>query len=450
MKKTILLALLAGSMLASCATAAKVDVNNAKADPLAGIIEDTDAHEELFENLTAFGPKRASGSGIVDASEFPIGIQHFEETVAGVDYVSIRFVAAIDTDSNYATTKAYWHRHIYNASGTEVKTVDGEAHDITTHEVTKGYTQLNSAGGNLALPGGFDHFVVYTIRNIPVSGVSSAADYYILASLELDYDGDGTADDETKVLATTADQKTRFTFAADLLDSATCFGVKKTAGGFTTVAANSENYPNATSGNFAQFTGLVLNDAEGFLVARYTGTSFHVYGQQSINWSGGNALFAADGTSNFTSPIYDRTTVKYSISANEGTVGRAYIEVSSIRTTLYLTWTSSYNWWNGSGDWSALYTSINKVDTWYPSTSVIKVEENTTHYVFANVDICPTMFIFCRMGKVDSSSLDWSNVNNQTYDCSIMSNVGSDLFTINNQPEAYGKLSGAWGTYPAS
>ena len=167
--------------------------------------EDTLAHDEVFKSadggLKKALPFRANGA---NSSEPRIAIQTMNESEG---YVSIRYVADVKIkDGDLANTSAVWTRTMYEADG---DVVTGKEED--DFESTKAYTLVNDGGYALSIEDfpGYTHFVVYTMRNIPLA---TASDYLLNVSLSLDNSVDDTYDVETNIYATSVNLNKRFSF----------------------------------------------------------------------------------------------------------------------------------------------------------------------------------------------------------------------------------------------
>ena len=409
MKKFVLFALLAGSMLASCASQAKVAVNQEK-DLLAGITEDTFAHEDLFSTVAFNGPKKVDG--MLDGTPI-IGIQHKLYTNAlDQDVMAIRFVAAINAP-DLAGTTATWTRHIYDGSGNETKD------ETTSFTVTKAYTTLNAGEGaalNIASFAGYTNFVVYTIGNIPTSGVNN---YYITASLALG----GAASGESKVLATTIDQSTQFTFANT---DTGYFGVKMSAetGAFTSfdcaAAPGDGNLAKIEAGSFAK--------DDSFLIVN-RGASFKVYGYSALVSGAGNACFGQRGSSQLMSA---KVVSDYHFYLTNSFGIWPSAQSASITMTLYL---EPGGYWNYDGARFAVYTSA---EEWYSMSEI-----GSSGIFSATVTFNPkSWLIFARMNGAALENT-WSNKWAQIQNNSDFACRNKFIITRNNGDYS----EGYWATY---
>lgn len=416
MKKLVLLALLAGSMLASCATAAKVDANHAKADGLAGVFEDTDAHDEIFADAWLdFGPKKTDPDPeAVDPIEddIPIGVQYREYEKDEVNYRAIRFIAAVGESDTAVWERAVWYNDV---EGTENDFKAAMAY--ASKPSSASYERLRNGAShlytieqfNLARSTSYHHFVVYTLGDIPMTEALNG--YNVTVSLTLN------GSSHSKIVATTIDQTTQFAYAYTD-KTAGFFGVKKTASGFEKVAGADKT----DAGHVWRFVDEIGNVGDNLLIVNSASDYFRTYGigdfdsrQEYYNQVGSSKFFAA----------------KY---ANTGTLylntsGHIYPAISSITTTLYVNTSTT---WRSDKAWFALRALNNESsDVW---GALAKVGE--TNYYGAEVTFDPfKVLIFVRMRPSDAagyssvnSGLNWDNKWTQTGDLTF--HVGYNCFQI--------------------
>ena len=183
MKKKILLAVLPALLvLSACQAGPKAKDNNL-------FLEDTLAHDEIFGNVAlearSLQPRRLGEDPVEhpDADNFAIGVQ---SQVENTGYISFRFVAAVRfASSELDPTQAVWSRKVSYTNG-NAKKVFG------TFPSTTAYTKISNGGSaytiddynsahELTGDNQFTHFVVYTLRNVPVD----SNDYYVSTYLTL-------------------------------------------------------------------------------------------------------------------------------------------------------------------------------------------------------------------------------------------------------------------------
>lgn len=426
MKKLVLLSLLAGSMLASCATEAKVAVKPAT-DPLAGVFEDTDAHDELFADAGALfgGPKR-DFTPIGDPIK--IGIQSKIHNDGVKDLIDIRFVAAIDVgESTIGAATAKWHRNIYEAGGTETKKTK------TEYEVEKSYTSVTNGSGSVLnisdVGADYDAFVVFTVGNIPLE---SASQYFINAYLEFDADGaeEGVAI-YSKVLATTVNQLTQFTFSKDQTGY---FGIKKTSSGFTTIVdEKGDNHAVANLGAFGS--------DERFLFVEVSSHFFQTYGRMQLDR--GTQYYYQPGDSRWLAPDarITVTSSKFYLNSSNRVYSDTIASPTILTETFYIA--DSIGWFDNA-----------KIAVYYHDGSSFKFSgvmtavEGHPEYRSITIDFkLSEILIFCRINKDADigwgSGVCWNQTGDLSYDCT------GTLITINgwtNGPD--GKSGASWGVYP--
>lgn len=421
MKKLVLLALLAGSMLASCAAEAKVAVKPA-ADPLAGFFEDTDAHEEIFGKQTlpfVNLPKSAPIDAVGGSAAIKLGVQ--KATLAGGEHAgkAVRFIAAVNF-TNVSTDTAVWTRTIWhdlNSGDDSGKVFKAEAEK----ESTKAYLSLNNGGVEYTISdfnaspaaGGntYTHFVVYTIGGI--SG-DSFDKYVINAYLTINDDDEHASD----VLSTTVDLSTSFTFPKAKLETS-YFGVKKTKSGF----ACFDREETAGSGNFARFEEISMAEGDSFVLVNSAADYFGVYGYDKVSLGDGTRHFERDGSSNFASSKfatkydlflssgYDTTHYIY---ADLGTLviesGKVYFEAGA--------WPDGWggSWRGGALTYAYFFKDAVAVGAAFPGTEMATWSDKLNVYVI-DIPATATGVIFSRVNP-ENKGQAW----NQTVDITLSSN----------------------------
>lgn len=268
MKKRFLIAIIPALLaLSACQGGAqeKVDKNL--------FLEDTLAHEEIFGdiNFSDIMPKasKLGQPGIRKLGDDPVTHPDLDPAI-GVQSkvedgkVSFRFVAAVAfPDGKLAPTNAQWTRTVSKVDGSDYPKDTGNV------ECTTAYTSLSSDGDpytidqfNLAQEPDteYTHFVVYTLRNIPVSSYSG---YYVCAYLTLS--GEGGLNQKSKALAISVDETKKYAFDADQ-------GKYFMMGSLGEIEANSYG-----GGNIASFTGLNFAANDAFLIWGFDNTKLKVF-----------------------------------------------------------------------------------------------------------------------------------------------------------------------------
>ena len=275
MKKRLLLAFLPALLvLSACQGGEQKNQNNNL------FLEDTLAHEEIFGDVN-FGVERQNfgnkGIGLRKLADDPvdhpgddpaIGVQSVSESAG---YVSFRFVAAVAfTNENIGPTEARWTRTVSKS--------DASAYpkDTGTFESAKAYTKLSNGGGsytikqfNDANSTSYTHFVVYTLRNVPVD----ANDYYVSAYLSLS--GEGGVSLTSKAIAINAAETHKFSYVAT--DGA--YFASGTINGSSQIV-------NATTvregGNKCSFENLNLLAGDSFVIKEFYNTKLEIHGSSAF------------------------------------------------------------------------------------------------------------------------------------------------------------------------
>ena len=276
MKKGLLAILPLALVLTACAGVGPKDNKNNL------FLEDTLAHEEVFENVGLL-PRRNLDP--VYSSDIAIGVQY---SAVSAGKVSMRFVAAIKVDGStpeekqaaLAHTTAVWTRSVYDEDGTKILT-EREA----TVDATMAYDVINDGGAatNISSFPGFSFFVAYTMRNIPVADTS-----YLNVSLSVRDSENAAFNKDSKVVAASVDGSQKFSFDAASHDFFVC-------GNFDDVAQDVDTKGDNPENNFASFTfDVEANDA--FLIVNKTASKFVVYDASHLRGdTSGFAFSNADG-----------------------------------------------------------------------------------------------------------------------------------------------------------
>ena len=204
-RKVILLAIPALMALSACQAGPQLKSNKNL------FIEDTLAHEEVFDNVD-FKDMNIRKLDIVADNSPVIGIQ-YSTPVDGK--LNIRYVAAIKVESEEALahTTATWTRIMYDGNG---DVVSGKESDEIV--ATKAYDKINGGGDTLDIKtfqgGEYSYFVVYTMMKIPVS----ANAYRLNAYLTIDDEENDSFDAVSKEVSTTVDGSSKLSFNANHTD----------------------------------------------------------------------------------------------------------------------------------------------------------------------------------------------------------------------------------------
>ena len=418
MKKVFLLALLPAVLaLSSCQAVQKTKTNVS----LDSIVEDTEAHEEIFRKVdfekTDLGVRKLS---TIEESAPAIGIQSKIDTVEAVDYISIRFVAAVDFGSSLEPATAKWYRTMF---GTDGHVLGGRIE--TEKACSKAYTslydesedddELTIAEYNSRHSTTYTHFVVYTMTGIPKVANASC---YLTAYLSVDLDGEGPGEAVTsKVVATTVDQKTQFSFNKN---DTGCFGVKLTGGGCETF-----NKAGSTKEGFwATFANVNMDGGDAFLLANRgidlgnrNNDFFAVYGYERLRAYDGAYEGHSNGFYNFT----QLGTSQFSVCPEDMQKYYFYVEndTNRIMPKYSVTKTVTLN----PGVWAAdnpnyeLYVSDYDgfgTNHWYDLSG----SGSAYSISLSNIPDCAVL-IFCRMNP-SGTAHSWDGKWDQTVDLSIL------------------------------
>lgn len=440
MKKVFLLALLPAVLaLSSCQVAPKAKANEA----LDSIVEDTEAHEEIFGKVglgeTNLGVRKLSN---VEKSAPAIGIQSKIDTVEATDYISIRFVAAVDFGSSLEPATAKWYRTMF---GTDGHILGGRIE--TEKACTKAYTSLydeDEADDELTIEEfnsrnipttTYTHFVVYTMTGIPKA---TYANCYLTAYLAIDLDGDGAGEAvKSKVVATTVDQKTQFSFSTT---DTGCFGVKLTGEGFETF-----NKAGSTKEGFwATFANIDMDGGDAFLLANRgidlgnrSNDFFAVYGYERLragdpSYAGhddGFYEFTQLGSSQFATCPYDMSKYYFYV---ENDTNRIIPKYSVTKTV-----TLNPGVWAADNPNYELYVSDYDgfgTNHWYSLTG----GGSAYSISLSNIPDCAVL-IFCRMNP-SGTAHSWDGKWDQTADLSIL---GGDTYSISGWGSGH-IATGSW------
>lgn len=286
MKKALLAVIPALLVLSACQAGPKANDNKT-------FLEDTLAHEELFGQATLVQPNvRKVGSDPIehpDVSDPSIGVQSKVED----GKVSFRFVAAVTfTENNITPTVAKWYRTVSAPDGSVYSTYDGEYACTTAYKkLSNGGSaydiqDFNEAHGNST----YTHFVVYTIRNIPVS---TYGNYYVAAYLNLS--GEGGVNQTTKVVATTVNEANQWAFDGE---QGEFFITGNIGGSQKLIEASAKRVHN----NHAEFEYIDFAAGDTFVINEFYKTDFMVHNAVEVLQYTGNtkitSCFENDGFGN--------------------------------------------------------------------------------------------------------------------------------------------------------
>lgn len=456
MKRKCLLALLPALLaLASCGNVSKVEPK----PELNNIVEDTLAHDEIFGKSKIagnLGVRKAYDADVdvpedyVSALEPTIGIQ--TKTTGGK--ISIRFVAAIKiVDFNkdgvidsldLADTNVFWIRSIYEDDG-DVTVVSARKQSTTVYTALAAPSDVEDDGiddniltideFNNEVPGrDYTHFAVYTLLDLPLS----LGDYYINVAVGRTNITGGFYPSISKVLATTIDQKTQFTFSGT---------------GYVCVTKTESDFdkfdPDANpDGNHARFLNIPIPKDGSFLIVNKEedvdhpeNDRFEVYGYDKVHLGdSGDNTFSQLGSSQFAKAKYDL--MEYHIFLSAG-VGTDYYIYTNCVKRYYLVPTSTWTdpeYENDTNYRFAVYYRVNGATSWY---SMLYEEgvyyADLTFPAPGNMDL----LIFCKMWG-DNPTNGWEQRRNQTGDLTWQPE--NNQYTIASK-DSSGNEDANWSVY---
>ena len=385
-------------------------------------LEDTLAHDEIF-NIRESGnrelmPRRADPVVHPD-SDASIGVQSFEEG----GNVHFRFVAAVTfTEENIAPTVAEWRR--------TVSSPDGTSYPKDTDDIpcTTAYKKISNGGSAYSIDDfnedngtSYTHFVVYTLRNIPLATYGS---YYVSAYLHLS--GTGGVNQITKAIAIRVDQEEKYTYVNDV-------GKYFLTGSFTsTPIMPTAVRPGGENTNIAEFdTGYDLDVNDTAVINEFYDTKLFVHGYSQRTGSETPYYFS---NNNDQLKAKYKGNYKFFLTGSNGVASWG----QNVVKPLYV-YTKDFSWWGAEGRFTGIWAFNNttSVSDWF------EVEESG-NYLVTKVNIDPTIYAGIDVVEMKSSatyadkSTWWSNKNNQTSDTGIPHNNLNDCAYIKD---------GGYGTF---
>ena len=449
MKKSLLFLLPTLMALIACGTSApKIEAK--ENDPFEGVVEDTLAHEEIFGN-SEVGlklEKEKKAPVFLSSVEPVIGVQtQIDKNDASK--MHMRFVAAVKIDGELASATAVWTRAIfYDSTGGGNASKAHKDYKAATPKISnKAYTTLNNGGTEYNISTfdsshgslGYNYFVVYTVLNIPIAN----ANYYITSYVSVT-DSEGTVN--SKVLATSVDQKTQFSYNLDKNNTG-YFGVKRVISGGTTTFSTFDRDSNALNGNKARFVNISLNEGESFVLVNSAADYFDVYGYDMTH-----AADNTDATFNYDDvdenlrskfAVAKSTASHYLYLSNGGQTQNYIYRTDATKTkTFYLK--PGSNWYQKDGSNRdprfALYDAAS-YSKWYDMPYMVenngKCICDVTYDNISNLNL-----IFCRMNSGTSDNNFNEGVRyNQTNN---LSSTDGNCYTVADGAWSYG--DGEWST----
>lgn len=390
-KKLLLIAIPALMVMSSCTfmeSATKVDLFK----------EDTVANEKVFGELQPMNlgvPDADPGADPSWTKAPKVGVQFKSYTESEVDYLAVRFVAAIeDTDGMTAT----WSRAVSEKDSNQIKAM---AHDKVS---TVRYDSLNNGGTPKAATSegsGYEKYVVYSIYNIPATQDES----YIAAYLTLSKDGE--TDVVSKVVAAQLDGSNYFSFGMDQLVKDGYFMYNSRFGILEQDIADTD--PEDDGKNNAQFANITIQLGDKFGFFRFTTSVFQFYGRQTFV-DGTAAEFAKSTTIDQFAQLYYGG--RYTFYVNY--INMVYITPQQVTPTLYFQ--PNANWKSAGARFAAyVFHKVDEVSSREEWISMTETSSGSGIYK-ANIEIAThNKIIFCRMDGSKPAN-NWDNKWNQTGD----------------------------------
>ena len=416
MKKRFLLAVLPALLVLSACQAGPKSKNNDI------FLEDTLAHDEIFgaEKLEnrALMPRKLGDDPVIHPDNDPsIGVQSKVED----GKVSFRFVAAVTfSESNLAPTNAVWTRTVSDP--------DGQTYpkDTGSFECTTAYTKLSNGGSPYSIDDfnnaqtpitSYTHFVVYTLRNIPLS---TYGDNYVCAYLNLS--GEGGLNQRTKAVVISVDQSIKYTHDAALGVSF----ITGTFGGNPGVINATSIRTSESDQNKATFEDLRLSKGDSFVINEFYLTKLYV--KSVPQFSGDSSYFFANDNGKMKANFAG----KYNLYLNKS--DEIHTTGSELVRPIYVD-TSSVSWW-GENRVAALWAFGGS-----ESSQWIGLSRIGTSNMFVTADpIDPSEFknflVVDMIAGETEPSWDDGKVNNQTVNSSNIPTTGkTDCIKIANEKD---------------
>ena len=329
MKKKILLAVLPALLvLSACQAGPRAKDNNL-------FLEDTLAHDEIFGSVElearSLQPRKLDDPvEHPDADNFSIGVQ---SQVEKTGCISFRFVAAVRfLETELDPTQASWRRTVSYSNGTA---------RISTGDIscTTAYTKISNGGGafsiddynsahNLTGENQFTHFVVYTLRNVPVD----SNNYYVSTYLKLTPKADGGKTFDSKAVAINADKSQKYVYTANL---GTTFMVLTHNSSETII--NTTNTRASDEDDKFQKSNLTLASGDSFVIKEFHDTHLYVKGSEVVTGEKNPAGYYFSDNSGAINVNYAG---KFNLFLNKS--NELWIQASDVVRPIYLNLAS---WW---------------------------------------------------------------------------------------------------------
>ncbi len=411
-------------VLSACAGAGpKQEVVNLEPE----ILEDTLAHEELFGEggqALKLNPYKDPDPSDPSLKKPVVGVQFKAEDDGRYAIRYVAAIAALDVD-------AHWTRSICNKNGEQQQTLDNK---FVVKEVTTAYTAVSAdsdSGDPFATPAavgeGFNYFVVYTLRNVPVSQIDS----YLFAYLTLEKGGNSVNSD---ALICKIDGGNMFSY-----DIATegYFLQGKVNGVAESIVPIDDV---ATTGNYAQEEGLTLAANDSFGLFKVASDHFQCFGYDQLRR--GAPFMSQVLVNNYMKVSAAGSYNLYLTNSNE--IHIVVPDSAKVSAKLYFKPGTS---WTASSPRYALYVFNDSTST---NAWIDLVEVGTTGIYSCDAFSAVTWpnCIFCRMDPgVATNSWDqkWTQTKNLSTD------DAGNIFYVNNDASTLGNVNadGNWNLYLA-
>ena len=418
MKKKFLLTVIPALMILSSCAGAGPKQEMVQLEP--EMVEDTLAHEELFGQggkAVKLTPYKDPDPSDPSLKKPVVGVQYKAD---GEGRCAVRYVAAIAA----LDVEATWTRGICNKNGVQQQTADDK---FVNKVVTTAYDAVSAdsdSGAPYVVPGdagsGFNYFVVYTLRNIPVSQVDS----YLFAYLTLEKGGDSVT---SKAVISRIGGGNSFAYD---VDGNTNYFLQGTINGVADTI-QSIDFPGSGT-NFAEKEDVALAANDSFGLFKVASDHFQCFGYDQlrrgapflprvaannyikVNAAGNYNLYLTNTNEiHIVVPDAAKDTATYYLKPNAN-----WIKDGARFAAYFFNTSESLEYWADMADAGDGFYSVNK-----PSGNYAKV-------------------IFCRMDGAQAENI-WGNKWNQTADLLLDDNGNTYFINDGSWDE------GNWNTHAA-
>ena len=331
-------------------------------------LEDTLAHEEIFGNaaISEFSakPKFAPNDPIEHPNnDYSIGVQ--SQPGSTENTISFRFVAPIRFEAGELNpTEAKWTRTVSKKDGSAYPKDTGQIECTTAYNaISYGASAYTISQYNSEHSTNFTHFVVYTLRNVPVD----SNDYFVSAYLTLQpkkIGGEGGKElFNTKAVAINASNTQQYAYVHDL--------------GYYFLDGTFNGTPNVVSPNnirtvveaeqYAGFTAVEITKNDTFVVKEFYNTKLYTHGATDVLKGTSNTI--GDYFENDSGLVKAKLDGTFTFSFSYNNRGELWPTVTSVNKKMYIQ--VQIGAWGDAGGWTSLYaygfTGENnaKVEKWF-------------------------------------------------------------------------------------